>query len=322
MSMNEMVSVIIPIYKVENYLDECIQSIVAQTYKNIEIILVDDGSPDRCPQLCDKWAEKDNRIRVIHQKNGGLSVARNSGLKVAAGKYILYVDSDDYLKTEAVERLVSVAENNNAEIVATSYSLTENENASSPRLSGEIYIGNGEEMLAVAIQKWLWQAWGKLIVRSLASQYEFIPQLIYEDYENTPKVFLNAQKVVMLMEGLYKYRIRQDSIMGQRQEVPDVAVLEIEDKNLLLIESQVQNEDLKNQMYKAIIWNAMFRYKQTSKAENCEKKKTYIAETRNLIEKHKYKWLKNPTMEFKKKAACLGLLYFPELFNVMLDLMK
>ena len=98
-----LVSVIVPIYKVEDYLDECVKSIVGQTYKNIEIILVDDGSPDHCPQKCDEWVKKDLRIRVVHKQNGGLSSARNAGLDVAKGEYIAFVDSDDFITPDYVE---------------------------------------------------------------------------------------------------------------------------------------------------------------------------------------------------------------------------
>ena len=101
----KLISVIIPIYKVEQYLDECVESIIKQTYKNLEIILVDDGSPDGCPQMCDEWARKDERIRVVHKKNGGLSSARNAGLDVATGEYVSFVDSDDFIATDALRSL-------------------------------------------------------------------------------------------------------------------------------------------------------------------------------------------------------------------------
>ena len=115
------VSVIVPIYKVEPYLDQCVQSIVNQTYKNLEIILVDDGSPDNSPAMCDAWAEKDNRIRVIHKENGGFSSARNAGLDAATGDYIQFVDSDDWILPDMTAALVSCAVKENADVVRCGY---------------------------------------------------------------------------------------------------------------------------------------------------------------------------------------------------------
>ena len=120
--MNDLVSVIIPVYKTEKYLDECVESIVKQTYKNLEIILVDDGSPDNSPAMCDAWAEKDSRIKVIHKPNGGAADSRNKGLEIATGKWILFMDSDDWYKTyDVIFRLVENAERENADIVCFNY---------------------------------------------------------------------------------------------------------------------------------------------------------------------------------------------------------
>lgn len=115
--MTPLVTVVIPIYNVEKYLDRCVNSIVNQTYKNIEIILVDDGSPDNCPLMCDEWAKKDERIRVVHKRNAGLGMARNSGLEVARGEYILFIDSDDYLDLSTIELCVSSSLHNNSDVV-------------------------------------------------------------------------------------------------------------------------------------------------------------------------------------------------------------
>ena len=113
-----MISVIVPIYNVEKYVNKCVGSIVNQTYTNLEIILVDDGSPDRCPEICDEWAKKDSRIKVIHKKNGGLSDARNAGMKIASGDYIAFVDSDDWIAPEMYERLLMAIKNDNSDIAA------------------------------------------------------------------------------------------------------------------------------------------------------------------------------------------------------------
>lgn len=112
-----MISVIIPVYNVEEYLDECVSSVVSQTYRDLEIILVDDGSPDRCPDMCDTWAGKDKRIKVIHKKNGGLSDARNVGLEVANGEYVAFVDSDDYIELSMYATLIGYMENSRTAFV-------------------------------------------------------------------------------------------------------------------------------------------------------------------------------------------------------------
>ena len=103
--MRDLITVVVPVYKVEKYIDRCVTSIINQSYKNLEIILVDDGSPDNCGKICDDYARKDERIKVIHKENGGLSDARNAGINIAKGKYITFIDSDDYIKYDYVEFL-------------------------------------------------------------------------------------------------------------------------------------------------------------------------------------------------------------------------
>ena len=117
----EIVTVIVPVYNVEKYLDRCVNSIVCQTYKNLEIILIDDGSPDRCPEMCDAWKLKDNRIKVIHKKNAGLGYARNTGIDNATGKYLCFVDSDDYIASDTIEKAYYCAVQYNADIVSYGY---------------------------------------------------------------------------------------------------------------------------------------------------------------------------------------------------------
>ena len=123
MTQLPLISVIVPVYKVENYLDCCVQSIVNQTYSNLEIILIDDGSPDASGAMCDAWAEKDSRIRVIHQENAGGGAARNAGLDAARGERIAFVDSDDYIDPDFTEHLVTAAEQNNADLVIAPYKM-------------------------------------------------------------------------------------------------------------------------------------------------------------------------------------------------------
>ena len=110
------VSIIIPIYNVEKYLRKCVDSVICQTYKNLEIILVDDGSPDSCPEICDSYVDLDSRIKVIHKQNGGLSDARNTGIDMSSGEYITFVDSDDYIENDMIEILISTLEENHCDI--------------------------------------------------------------------------------------------------------------------------------------------------------------------------------------------------------------
>ena len=113
---NELVSVILPIYNVELYLKECIESVIGQSYKDLEIILVDDGSTDQSPYICDEYAKIDRRIKVIHKKNGGLGYARNSGMKVATGEYVAFVDSDDYVDLDMFESMYNSAKKYDADL--------------------------------------------------------------------------------------------------------------------------------------------------------------------------------------------------------------
>ena len=113
---NIMISVIVPVYKVEPYLHKCLDSILSQTYQNLEIILVDDGSPDRCGAICDEYAQKDPRVKVIHKENGGIATARNAGMRIAAGDYWMFVDSDDWLEADAISNLYQLLAEYNADL--------------------------------------------------------------------------------------------------------------------------------------------------------------------------------------------------------------
>ena len=138
--MNEpLVSVIVPVYKVGKYLDKCVESIVGQTYKNLEIILVDDGSPDNCPAMCDKRAERDSRIKVIHKQNGGVSSARNVGIDAAQGEFIGFVDSDDWLEPDMYDCIVKNALEYNADISRCGYFVDWSDHTS--------YVGSTEKKI-------------------------------------------------------------------------------------------------------------------------------------------------------------------------------
>lgn len=213
----ELVSVVVPIYKVEKYLDKCIKSILDQTWENLEIILVDDGSPDQCGVLCDRYAAEDSRIKVIHKENGGLSDARNAGVRLASGKYLLFVDSDDYIAKDLVEKTVGIAEKTNCDIALFDYYYVENgvEEVRTCDIPSKKELCLEEEKGLLMIPP---SAWTKLFNRDFYMRAGcFFPKgLYYEDLATTPKLLYQAEKIVYLKEPLYYYMIRSNSIMGSR----------------------------------------------------------------------------------------------------------
>lgn len=210
----DLVSVIVPVYKVEEYLEKCVESILNQTYSNLEIILVDDGSPDRCPRMCDGLAQKDSRIRVIHKANGGLSDARNEGVRHASGKYLLFVDSDDYISRELVSKTVKAARDQKCDIVLFDYYCVEDgvqEIRSTNLPAGKVMnLGTDKELLLAPPS-----AWTKLFDREfyMSSGCTFPVGRYFEDLAVTPLLFLAAERIVYVKEPLYYYMIRENSIM-------------------------------------------------------------------------------------------------------------
>lgn len=217
----EKISIIVPVYKVEPYLRQCIDSILAQTYPHFELILIDDGSPDSCGSICDEYASRDPRITVIHQENGGLSAARNAGLDWVFGHsesaWITFVDSDDALSPIMLETLRKEAVRNQADITQT---YGEFFCDPSELVQKGTYIGaiscfpgkklaesyyKGETMVTV-------MTWGKLFRRELFRELRFPIGKVHEDQATTPILLFHAQNVVVVRSWLYYYRVREGSI--------------------------------------------------------------------------------------------------------------
>ena len=216
--MNDLISIIVPVYNVEKYLQKCIQSIINQTYKNIEIILVDDGSKDNSGKICDEFKQIDNRIKVIHKENGGLSDARNAGLKIAKGEYIGFVDSDDYIAQDMFETLYKLAKENNADISIVSFYEIYN-----GKVIGVRDFKSLEEMDKIEAMKELLidskiqsYAWNKLFKKELFENIEFPTNKNFEDIATTLLLFEKANKVMLLEDPKYYYVRRDNSIIGTR----------------------------------------------------------------------------------------------------------
>lgn len=209
----ELISVIVPVYKVEPYLDKCVSSIVNQTYRNLEIILVDDGSPDNCPAMCDAWAEKDSRIRVIHQKNKGSGAARNAGLDIAAGRLIAFVDSDDYIAPDMYAYLRTLVEQG-ADIVECSYVEVTDNYAVFP-MEHKTQTYQAQDAMAEHIRDQLFRQliWNKLYRRETIEDVRFPVGKKIDDEFFTYQVLGKAQTLIHSTKICYAYRQQSGSVM-------------------------------------------------------------------------------------------------------------
>lgn len=214
MTQLPLISVIVPVYKVESYLDCCVQSIVNQTYSNLEIILIDDGSPDASGAMCDAWAEKDSRIRVIHQENAGGGAARNAGLDAARGERIAFVDSDDYIAPSCYQYLHTLLEEG-ADIAECDFVETERNDAVFGTDAGEISFYTPLEAMRCHIRDTAFRQliWNKLYRRETVGDIRFPVGTKIDDEFFTYRVLGNAKRLVRSTRKLYAYRQQPDSVM-------------------------------------------------------------------------------------------------------------
>lgn len=215
-----LVSIIVPVYNVEEYVERCIKSIMMQSHKNLEIILVDDGSTDESGAICDLYKEKDARIKVIHKKNGGLSDARNCGIRNSRGEYLAFVDSDDYIHSDYIEKMLETAVKSGSDIVLCSYRKIYSDGShadcgvfslSTDGKDVQNYLYNrkyGSEIFDIA--------WNKLYKKELFSGIWYPVGRIHEDYGTTYRILYRAEKVVVIPDILYYYVIRKGSLNQTR----------------------------------------------------------------------------------------------------------
>ena len=212
----DLISVIIPVYRVEAYLDRCVRSIVDQTYPDLEIILVDDGSPDRCGGMCDAWAARDNRIRVIHKENGGLSDARNAGMDIAAGSYIAFVDSDDWIHPEFVACLYDAVRKHEAGIGACDVRVVHDDAVVFQPVDADSVCRTPEQAIRALTENREFRAvaWNKLYHRSLLEGERFPVGRYHEDEFFTYRILDKAKRLAYVDAPLYCYYQRPGSIMN------------------------------------------------------------------------------------------------------------
>lgn len=230
--MEDLISVVIPIYKVEEYLDRCMQSVLNQTYQNLEIILVDDGSPDGCGAMCDRYQAEDPRVKVIHKENGGLSDARNAGIDIAKGKYITFIDPDDYVSERYMEYLYGLIQEFGCPMsIALHQAVYE---------SGKVLSWDTGKRLAMpaeaCMERILYHdvldisAWGKLYERRLFEHVRYPKGRLFEDAGTTYKLIVQCEKIACGFESHYYYMIRSNSIVTGAFNMKKLDMIEMTDQ--------------------------------------------------------------------------------------------
>ena len=229
MEKNPLISVIVPVYKVEPYLDRCVSSIVNQTYENLEIILVDDASPDNCPKICDEWAKRDKRIRVIHQKNAGSAAARNTALDCAGGEFIAFVDSDDYISEDMYEYLFSLIAG--CDIAECGFISVRDDNASfGGEDRAEVFSPESAMKEHILDRKFRQVIWNKLYRKEVLDGVRFPAGKKIDDEFFTYRAIGKAKKLVSSPKVCYAYRSQPQSMMHSMNTSARIQAVEAKEK--------------------------------------------------------------------------------------------
>ncbi len=307
--MEPLISVVVAVYNSEPYLHRCIESIILQSYKNLQIILVDDGSPDNSGAICDEYAKEDSRITVIHKENGGLSDARNKGIDIAKGEYITFVDADDYISFDFVEVLYGCIKEFDADISVCNIVVFSGEYAPPKEPSVTVKVFNPK----CAIETMLLQreftnsANGKLYAKKLFETSRFTKGILYEDFDLIFDIVDLAQKVVYCSEAEYYYYINQAGIMHENIDERHFVLIDISKRMLNTFSKKYPT--LKNQAYSRYIFSVFFI---NDRIVYNNKQNEFSAEReafRTEIKKDIFKILKNKYIKFplKVKAVCFSV---------------
>ena len=217
MNLKPLISVIVPVYNVEAYLNRCISSILNQSYNNLEVILVNDGSTDESGEICNKYASIDTRVKVIHKENGGLSDARNKGLECFSGNFITFIDSDDFVHIKYIETLYNICKKSDLKVAICNYLKTSESTINNVLKNEDISTISSREALSHKDGEWntmMITAWGKLFHKSLWNELRFPKGMLYEDSATIYKAIYAAEEVAYTLEPLYYYYFNENSIMN------------------------------------------------------------------------------------------------------------
>ncbi len=298
--MNDLISIIVPAYNVEKYLDRCVESIVQQTYKNLEIILVDDGSPDNCPQMCDLWVEKDKRIKVIHKQNGGLSDARNAGLALAKGEYIAFVDSDDWIEKQFIEIIFSMIKSNDCSVAGCNYRKAHEKLPDAIDKECTVKKFESQEIMPAVIDEVIKQVvWNKIYEKDLISDILFEKGKYHEDEFWTYQVFARADKYVETDYIGYNYFQRPGSIMDERYSLKRLDAVEAKIQRQVFLDKNMPEVAEKARVN--LLFTCVYNGQLVLKHLNSNEKKEAIRYLENIVLKIKIDRLTKKKMKLTHK---------------------
>lgn len=312
-----LVSIIVPIYNVEKYLRKCLESILAQSYTNLEIILVDDGSTDESSKIIDEFQQMDTRIISVRQKNGGLSAARNTGLKMMTGNYVTFVDSDDEIKPNFVRDLLIAMDENEADIaVAPLEERFEDGHIKSTAAKYPSQVYNVEDGLAAMLQEkgFMLSTIAKMYKSCTLKNITFPVGKVYEDVGTTYKMFLNATKIVFIPEANYIYTQRKNSLVHEEFNSHKFDIIELTDEMCDTIDTHF--ETLKNITNERRMRARFSVLRQIPNGHNREK------ELLKYLKKHQDWIFKNPKASTKDKIALRLALVSPKIFKTAYRIVK
>ena len=307
------VSIIVPVYQVENYIRQCVDSILAQTFTDFELILVDDGSKDQSGQICDEYAKVDERVKVIHKENGGLSDARNRGMDQMVGNYFMFVDSDDYIAPTMVECLYKNIVNQNADIAVCNFlyyferdrKKNFSTNIRSEVLSGKEVFYNRKNERNYGI----WTvAWNKLYRRDKLGKIRFRFGKYHEDEFWANEIYQMDIKIVTIPECLYYYRQRSNSIMGKKSIARNFDIIEAFQERIYIY---LKEQKYADQAYKVLVYSLEHLEESKRLITNEDERKKFIQEekrTKEIIKqlkKRKLSKIQSASLVFMEMNPCL-----------------
>lgn len=286
--MHRKVSIIIPVYKVEKYLKRCIESVVNQSYKNIEIILVNDGSPDKCGEICDSYARIDNRIKVIHKENGGLSSARNVGLDIASGEYIMFVDSDDWIEEYSLEKLDKYMDMS-YDIINFKFSFVKEGSKNIIELQSDPKEGYECDLISYIDKLFMGELsffiWNKLYKKDLFNEVRFPEGRNYEDLATIYKLYFNAKSIIVTDYTLYYYWLGNSNSITSNSTVKNMTDYLLSTKEIYEVNKnylQINKRDFSNvdTWYKMMIIQLLINYTKSTYKDD-DLKKEILSELRS-----------------------------------------